>query len=140
MQLTAANDDQYFVFEDSLYQALLTFSRDVTLLDLFGRSSKSPLTAVVKGKGGHTEGSVIYPPNGIVPFHGFTMYGMWYVHVPEFIKPFMDEDEHFTLPLVQLLPFVTYMTNLKIFTSHFGHCTRATGIDSMRFHPTKMEL
>ncbi|CAG7838511.1 unnamed protein product [Allacma fusca] len=74
VQLTAANDDQYFVFEDSLYQVLLSFSRDVALLELFDRSSKSPLTAVLKGKGGHPDGCVIYPPNGIVPFHGFTMY------------------------------------------------------------------
>ena len=28
VQLTAANDDQYFVFEDLLYQILLCFSRD----------------------------------------------------------------------------------------------------------------
>ena len=75
VQLTAANDDQYFVFEDSLYQVLLTFSRDITLLDLFDRSSKNLLTAAVKGKGGHSEATVIYQPNGIVPFHGFTMYG-----------------------------------------------------------------
>ncbi|CAL8116056.1 unnamed protein product [Orchesella dallaii] len=74
VQLTAANDDQYFVFEDSLYQVLLCFTRDVTLLDLFDRSSKNPLTAQVKGKGKHVDTSVIYPPNGIVPFHGFTMY------------------------------------------------------------------
>jgi hypothetical protein len=28
VQLTAANDDQYFIFEDMIYQAMLCFSRD----------------------------------------------------------------------------------------------------------------
>ena len=28
VQLTAANDDQYFIFEDQIYQAMLCFSRD----------------------------------------------------------------------------------------------------------------
>ena len=28
VQLTAANDDNYFVFEDMIYQVMLAFSRD----------------------------------------------------------------------------------------------------------------
>ena len=36
VQLTASNDDQYFVFEDLIYQIMLCFSRDteVTLSEL----------------------------------------------------------------------------------------------------------
>lgn len=75
VQLTAANDDQYFVFEDSLYQVLLCFNRDTFLLELFDRSNKKPMTALSKGTIKGQDVVVIYPPNGIVPFHGFAMYG-----------------------------------------------------------------
>lgn len=30
--------------------------------------------AILRGKSNATENTVIYPPNGIVPFHGFSMY------------------------------------------------------------------
>ncbi len=35
VQLTAANDDNYFVFEDVLLQVLLCFSRDTEVLKSF---------------------------------------------------------------------------------------------------------
>ncbi|KAL0276146.1 UNVERIFIED_CONTAM: hypothetical protein PYX00_003780 [Menopon gallinae] len=66
VQLTASNDDQYFVFEDVLYQVMLCFSRDPEILSVAHHSSSNPINAVA------------YPPSGIIPFHGFTMYVMLY--------------------------------------------------------------
>ena len=42
VQLTAANDDNYFVFEDMIYQVMLAFSRDteVTTLQTLSLSHK----------------------------------------------------------------------------------------------------
>jgi hypothetical protein len=74
INLTASNDDQYFVFEDVLYQVLLCFSRDGDVLkDL----STQPgfMQVVIKGKQSNTENTIIFPPSGVIPFHGFTMYG-----------------------------------------------------------------
>ena len=34
VQLTAANDDNYFVFEDMIYQVMLAFSRDTEVTRL----------------------------------------------------------------------------------------------------------
>ncbi|WAQ99539.1 TBC19-like protein [Mya arenaria] len=50
VKLTATNDDQYFVFEDFLYQSY------------------------IRGKLGDENFAVVYPPNGVIPFHGFAMY------------------------------------------------------------------
>nr|XP_002119373.1 TBC1 domain family member 19 [Ciona intestinalis] len=74
VKLTSVNDDYYFVFEDYLYQVLLVFSRDTTVLDHFVHSSASPPKSYIRGKLGLEEFSVIYPPNGVIPFHGFSMY------------------------------------------------------------------
>ncbi|XP_059844986.1 TBC1 domain family member 19 isoform X1 [Hypanus sabinus] len=74
VKLTASNDDYYFVFEDYLYQVLLCFSRDALVLDHFNYSSASPPKSYVKGKLALEDYAVVYPPNGVVPFHGFAMY------------------------------------------------------------------
>ncbi|ELT89515.1 hypothetical protein CAPTEDRAFT_108817, partial [Capitella teleta] len=74
VKLTATNDDQYFVFEDYLYQVLLPFSRDTTILQHFNYSSASPAKSYIRGKLGVDEFAVNYPPNGVIPFHGFSMY------------------------------------------------------------------
>ncbi|KAK3593571.1 hypothetical protein CHS0354_018659 [Potamilus streckersoni] len=74
VKLTATNDDQYFVFEDYLYQILLPFSRDTVVLEHFAQNSASPPKSYIRGKLGVEEFSVIYPPNGVIPFHGFAMY------------------------------------------------------------------
>lgn len=74
INLTASNDDQYFVFEDVLYQVMLCFSRDSEILkDL----STQPgfMQVVIKGKQTTNENTIIFPPSGVIPFHGFTMYG-----------------------------------------------------------------
>ncbi|XP_006155004.1 TBC1 domain family member 19 isoform X4 [Tupaia chinensis] len=74
VKLTASNDDYYFVFEDYLYQVLLCFSRDTTVLGHFAYNSASPPKSYIRGKLGLEEYAVFYPPNGVIPFHGFSMY------------------------------------------------------------------
>ncbi|XP_038832034.1 TBC1 domain family member 19 [Salvelinus namaycush] len=74
VKLTASNDDYYFVFEDFLYQVLLCFSRDTAVLEHFGYNSATPPKSYIQGKVGVEEFAVVYPPNGVIPFHGFSMY------------------------------------------------------------------
>ena len=74
VKLTATNDDQYFVFEDYLHQALLIFSRDTQVLKHFRSSSSTPAKSYIRGKLGMEDFAVVYPPNGVIPFHGFSMY------------------------------------------------------------------
>ncbi|XP_013412798.1 TBC1 domain family member 19-like isoform X2 [Lingula anatina] len=74
VKLTATNDDQYFVFEDYIYQVLFPFSRDTQVLDHFKHSSANPPKSYIRGKLGVEEFAVHYPPNGVIPFHGFAMY------------------------------------------------------------------
>lgn len=81
VQLTAGNDDNYFVFADVLLQTLLCFSRDTEILDKFQYSSSNPPKAILRGKHSGLENMVIYPPNGIVPFHGFAMYAAPFCYV-----------------------------------------------------------
>lgn len=65
VQLTATNDDQYFVFEDVLYQVMLCFTRD-TEINQMVQSEYVNSTAKAKQYEG--------PPSGIVPFHGICMF------------------------------------------------------------------
>lgn len=74
VKLTASNDDYYFVFEDFLYQVLLCFSRDTAVLEHFKYNSATPPKSYIEGKTGVEECAVVYPPNGVIPFHGFSMY------------------------------------------------------------------
>ncbi|KAG5345590.1 TBC19 protein, partial [Acromyrmex charruanus] len=77
VQLTARNDDQYFVFEDVLYKTMLCFSRDSEILApvTTDRSAGSQVIhAVLQGKPATLENTLVFPPSGIIPFHGFTMY------------------------------------------------------------------
>lgn len=68
VQLTATNDDQYFVFEDVLYQVMLCFSRDPDINNILNPVEHSnPAVSKVKQYEG--------PPSGIVPFHGICMFG-----------------------------------------------------------------
>ncbi|CAF1636047.1 unnamed protein product [Adineta ricciae] len=75
VKLTAVNDDQLFVFEDYLYQMLLLFSRDTYVQSCFTASASGcqPTRSFIKKKSGVEECSVVYPPNGIIPFYGFSM-------------------------------------------------------------------
>ncbi|XP_048827858.1 TBC1 domain family member 19 [Brienomyrus brachyistius] len=74
VKLTASNDDYYFVFEDYLYQILLCFSRDTTVLEHFIYNSATPPKSSIQDKQGTEEYALVYPPNGVIPFHGFSMY------------------------------------------------------------------
>uniref|UniRef100_A0A1A9WW95 Rab-GAP TBC domain-containing protein n=1 Tax=Glossina brevipalpis TaxID=37001 RepID=A0A1A9WW95_9MUSC len=63
IQLTASNDDQYFVFEDVLYQIMLCFSRDMQIAQM------------VIGDNYHQKPKTYEaPPSGVVPFHGICMF------------------------------------------------------------------
>lgn len=64
VQLTATNDDQYFVFEDIIYQVMLCFSRDTEIAEMI----KNDFISSAKLKQYET------PPCGIVPFHGICMF------------------------------------------------------------------
>ncbi|CAG5103999.1 Similar to TBC1D19: TBC1 domain family member 19 (Homo sapiens) [Cotesia congregata] len=77
VQLTASNDDQYFVFEDVLYKTMLCFSRDSEVLApvTTDRSAGGQVIhAILQGKPAALENTLVFPPSGVIPFHGFTMY------------------------------------------------------------------
>jgi hypothetical protein len=42
--------------------------------ELFSCGSSNPAKAVLRGKSSMSENLVIYPPNGIIPFHGLAMF------------------------------------------------------------------
>lgn len=89
IHLTASNDDQYFVFEDVLYQVnkyshiisdlnqffqvMLCFSRDSEIMNLI--PSQAYMQVTLKGKQIARDSTMVFPPSGVIPFHGFTMYG-----------------------------------------------------------------
>ncbi|KAK0167282.1 hypothetical protein PV327_004701 [Microctonus hyperodae] len=77
VQLTASNDDQYFVFEDVLYKTMLCFSRDSEVLASVSTDRSAGgqvIHAVLQGKPAALENTLVFPPSGVIPFHGFTMY------------------------------------------------------------------
>ncbi|XP_014219332.1 TBC1 domain family member 19 [Copidosoma floridanum] len=77
VQLTASNDDQYFVFEDVLYKTMLSFSRDSEVLAPVTTDKSAGglvIHAVLQGKPATLENTLVFPPSGVIPFHGFTMY------------------------------------------------------------------
>lgn len=74
VKLTAGNHEAYFVFEDLIVQILLSFSRDTQLLDHFKNTSAIPPRAFTRTALSEPDATVIYPPNGIIPFHGFSFY------------------------------------------------------------------
>lgn len=58
---------------------MLSFTRDTDVLSVFNNSTSHPILTSLKGK---PPKEAIYPPNGIIPFHGFTMYGKkWFMKV-----------------------------------------------------------
>ncbi|KAJ8942798.1 hypothetical protein NQ318_013013 [Aromia moschata] len=73
INLTASNDDQYFVFEDVLYQVMLCFSRDAEILKSLP-NQPAFMQVVIKGKQNGADNTMVFPPSGVIPFHGFTMY------------------------------------------------------------------
>ncbi|XP_022901539.1 TBC1 domain family member 19 [Onthophagus taurus] len=73
IQLTTSNDDQYFVFEDVLYQVMLCFSRDTCIIKHL-KNQPGYMQVVLKNKPHTPENIMAFPPSGVIPFHGFTMY------------------------------------------------------------------
>lgn len=63
------------MFEDLLYQVLLMFARDTHLLSCYEEKSIQPPRAFIKLKNSTDlkQHSVVYPPNGFIPFDGFSM-------------------------------------------------------------------
>ncbi|XP_072384217.1 TBC1 domain family member 19 [Diabrotica undecimpunctata] len=81
--LTASNDDQYFVFEDVLYQVMLCFSRDSEILKNLP-TQPAFMQVVIKGKTGTPESTnttIVFPPSGVIPFHGFSMYAAPFCYI-----------------------------------------------------------
>ncbi|KAL7065410.1 hypothetical protein AAHC03_05185 [Spirometra sp. Aus1] len=70
MQLIVGNDEMYFVFCDYIYKVLLPFLRDPKVMEVF---ASYPGTAFKASRRKNID-SVIYPPSGVIPFHGFSMY------------------------------------------------------------------
>jgi hypothetical protein len=76
------NDEQFFVFEDFLYQVLLLFSRDTNVLKCFENYQLHAPKAHLKTKPHLTHETdksknlVNYPPNGFIPFDGFSLLGI----------------------------------------------------------------
>ncbi|EUB64252.1 TBC1 domain-containing protein [Echinococcus granulosus] len=70
MKLIVSNDDAYFVFVDYIYKVLLPFLRDPDVLRCKNKLCKEPVLS------GHDQTlySTHFPPSGVVPFHGFSMY------------------------------------------------------------------
>jgi len=54
---------------------MLCFSRDTEVLSVFNNSAANPVHAVLKNKPATVQYTVAFPPSGVIPFHGFTMYG-----------------------------------------------------------------
>ena len=53
---------------------MLCFSRDTEVLKVFHSRCSTPARAVLRGKASGAENTVVYPPNGVVPFHGSAMF------------------------------------------------------------------
>lgn len=53
---------------------MLCFSRDSEVLQLLPEPSGC-MPVTLKGKQQISENTLLYPPNGVIPFYGFTMYG-----------------------------------------------------------------
>lgn len=56
-------------------QVMLCFSRDCEVLAHLKGSVGNALTVTIKGKQTCADSVTVFPPSGIIPFHGFTMYG-----------------------------------------------------------------
>ena len=102
VKLTATNDDKYFVFEDFLYQVLLCFSRDKSIHDALKYAYLYSYTNPELLKEKTKVNATPYPPSGVIPFHGFTMY---------------------CAPLCYVYdnPLSLYFVFREIYTRHFHH-------------------
>lgn len=72
VRMTSANDEYFFVFEDVLHQVVLALSRDVNIRDCNQQTTR--LKSYIRGNLGNPQFMVTYPPSGVVPFYGFSLY------------------------------------------------------------------
>lgn len=54
---------------------MLCFSRDNQIQETLKHMLGNPMTTNIKGKLTTSESVINFPPSGVIPFHGFTMYG-----------------------------------------------------------------
>lgn len=80
---------------------MLCFSRDNEVLEMLPEPSGC-MPVTLKGKQQTTENTIMYPPNGVIPFYGFTMYGKLAKNLQNCVLFLIMK--HF-----QLLHFVTYL-------------------------------
>lgn len=53
---------------------MLCFSRDAEILKMIP-GQPAFMQVVLKGTKSTTDNNIVFPPSGVIPFHGFTMYG-----------------------------------------------------------------
>ena len=69
IKMTSVDDDYYFVFEDFLHQILLVFSRDPEIFKIYEKFNLKSLKFLQY----NSETPLPYPPNGVIPYHGFSL-------------------------------------------------------------------
>lgn len=91
----------------SVTQVMLCFSRDTEVLSVFNHSAANPVHAVLKNKPATVQYTVAFPPSGVIPFHGFTMYGKFsqpgsffkcfyfMINCPDWQQPYYLHEIHF---------------------------------------------
>lgn len=57
---------------------MLCFSRDSEVQSLLKSILGNPMVTTIKGKLSGSDSIINFPPSGVIPFHGFTMYGKCY--------------------------------------------------------------
>lgn len=57
-------------------QVMLCFSRDSEVQSILKSVLGAPMSTTIKGKQLGVDCTINFPPSGVIPFHGFTMYGM----------------------------------------------------------------
>lgn len=97
---------------------MLCFSRDSEILApvTTDRSAGGQVIhAVLQGKPATLENTLVFPPSGVIPFHGFTMYGKKVQETFKFnylivTSIFLCQLHHFviymTIPMPCIIPFV----------------------------------
>jgi len=109
---------------------MLCFTRDTEVLSVFNNSTNHPILTTLKDK---LPKQAIYPPNGIIPFCGFTMYGTLHTHTPVgaptrlALHTTCSRYRNFFLFGAQPLPYATCLTIPCPCTSRSGRSTNGTG-------------
>ena len=54
---------------------MLCFSRDSEVQNILKSVLGALMSTTIKGKQSGVDHTINFPPSGVIPFHGFTMYG-----------------------------------------------------------------